>query len=132
MDGNFSPPTVVVVDDNATNLILFEGLLNLLGCKVLALSDGADVIETVRQHRPALVLMDILMPRFSGFAAVRGLKADADTRDIPVYALTAMDPKASADNSDFSLFAGILRKPPSAKDLKRTLEAVGAIPAARS
>jgi two-component system cell cycle response regulator DivK len=131
MDGNSSPPTVMVVDDNAMNLTLFDGLLGLLGCKVLTLDDGALVIEAAKLHLPAVVLMDIYMPGISGFDIVRGLKAESGTRDIPVYAVTAMDPKELADHADFGLFAGVLRKPPSVADLKRVLATVGALPAGR-
>jgi CheY-like chemotaxis protein len=122
-------PIVLVVDDNALNLELLKTFLGILGCGVLALEDGADVTETVKQHRPALVLLDIYMPGISGFEAVRELKADAGTRDVPVYAFTALDPTKLADNRDMSLFSGVLRKPPNIGSLKRVLETVGILPA---
>jgi CheY-like chemotaxis protein len=71
------------------------------------------------------------MPGISGFEAVRALKADAGTRDVPVYAFTALDPTKLADNKDMILFSGILRKPPNIGSLKRVLETVGILPAGR-
>jgi CheY-like chemotaxis protein len=132
MNGRSSRPIVLVVDDNVLNLELLKAFVGVLGCEVLPMRDGADVTEAVKSCRPAVVLMDIRMPGISGIDAARKLKENADTRDVPVYAFTAVDPKKMADNGDMSLFAGILRKPPTVESLKKILEAVGAIPAQNS
>ena len=118
---------MLVVDDNVLNLELLRAFLTILGCQVEALSDGTDVTGTVKRCRPAMVLMDVYMPGISGFDAVRALKADPGTRDVPVYAFTALDPAKLADNKDMSLFAGLLRKPPTIGSLKKVLVATGAI-----
>jgi len=108
-------------------LLYITEFLKLLGCEPLTLGDGVDVTEMVKKCRPALVLMDLYMPGISGFDAVRNLKADAETKDVPVYAFTALDPKKLADNPDMKLFSGILPKASKIESLKQVLEAVGVI-----
>jgi CheY-like chemotaxis protein len=72
------------------------------------------------------------MPGISGVDAVRRLKADAQTKDVPVYAFTALDAKKLADNPDMALFSGVLPKASNIESLRQILETVGAITARKS
>ncbi|MBI5722934.1 MAG: response regulator [Planctomycetes bacterium] len=82
---------VLVVDDNAQNLELLVAYLDTLGCKVLTSPDGLDALEKVKSGKPDLILLDIMMPRMSGFEVCRKLKSDPSTRDIPVIMVTALN-----------------------------------------
>ena len=81
---------ILVVDDNAQNLELLVAYLETLKCKVFTATDGIGALEKVRAEKFDLILLDIMMPRMSGFEVCRKLKTDPDTRDIPVIMVTAL------------------------------------------
>src|SRR5271165_2944447 len=74
---------VLVVDDNAQNVELMQAYLETLNCLVSVAVDGVDALEKVPKVNPDLILLDIMMPRMSGFEVCRRLKADPKTREIP-------------------------------------------------
>jgi CheY-like chemotaxis protein len=82
---------VLVVDDNAQNLELLVAYLEDLGCKVRTAIDGVDALEKVKEAVPDLILLDIMMPRMSGFEVCRKLKSDPATRDVPIIMVTALN-----------------------------------------
>ena len=84
-----SAKSVLVVEDNALNLKLLHDILEHNGYAVLVTGSGEAAIEMARQHRPDLILMDIQLPDISGMEATRRLKADDQTRAIPIIAVTA-------------------------------------------
>jgi CheY-like chemotaxis protein len=96
-------PTIVVAEDNADQRSLYVALLTSVGYRVLEAADGSQAVDIVRRERPGLVLMDVTMPGTSGWNAVRTLKEDAETRDIPIIVVTGL---ASAWDRDASLAAG--------------------------
>jgi len=81
---------VLVVDDNVQNLELLVAYLDSLGCGVSTAEDGIEALEQVAQDNPDLILLDIMMPRMSGFEVCRKLKSDPHTRDIPIIMVTAL------------------------------------------
>lgn len=114
---------VVVIDDHDMNRELIRALLERAGYSVVEAEDGESGIETVRRIRPALVFLDLAMPVMDGFETVRRLKADPDTADIPVVALTAL---AMRDDERRALDAGCdayLTKPIDRKSLDAVLDA---------
>src|ERR1700680_4461287 len=82
--------TILVADDQAANRELLEELLTTQGFKVITVSDGADVIEELIRTQVDLVLMDVMMPRLTGFHACEKIKANPDTYLIPVILITAL------------------------------------------
>ena len=86
-----SKSTVLVVDDNAQNLELLQAYLEDLGCKIISAADGIKAMEAVAKYNPDLILLDIMMPRMSGFEVCRRLKDDPATADIPVVMVTGDD-----------------------------------------
>ncbi len=91
MDSDPSKSTILVVDDNSQNLELLQAYLEDLGCKVVSAVDGVEAMEAVAEHNPDLILLDIMMPRMSGFEVCRRLKENEDTADIPVVMVTALN-----------------------------------------
>ncbi len=83
--------TVLVVDDNAQNLELLVAYLDALPCEVVTAVDGVEALEKIRETPPDLILLDIMMPRMSGFEVCRKLKSDPATRDIPIVMVTALN-----------------------------------------
>ena len=81
--------TVMIVEDNELNMKLFKDLLEAYGYKTVKTRDGKGVLELAREHKPALIIMDIQLPDISGLDITRQLKADADLKSIPVVAVTA-------------------------------------------
>ena len=91
-EGASRPSKVLVVDDNAQNLeLLVEYLRTMDGVETLPAADGLEALEVVQQERPDLILLDIMMPRMSGFEVCRKLKSDPATRDIPIIMVTALN-----------------------------------------
>lgn len=84
-----SPKTVLLVEDNEDNLVVYRTILEHVGFRVIEARDGEEGINRAKQHRPNLILMDISIPKIDGWEATQRLKADAATRSIPIIALTA-------------------------------------------
>ena len=82
--------TALIVEDNALNLKLMRDLLEASDIATLQTKDGTRALEMVREHRPDIILMDIQLPDVSGLDVTRQLKADAELRDIPIIAVTAL------------------------------------------
>src|SRR5438477_10886764 len=83
--------TVLVVDDNPQNVELLLAFLESLPVKLVTAVDGYDALEKVKQHNPDLILLDIMMPRMSGFQVCKRLKTDPATRDIQILMVTALN-----------------------------------------
>ena len=82
-------PTILVVEDDPQNRKLLSELLAIKGYRVLEALDGEQGVDLAFAHRPGLILMDIQLPKMDGFEALRILKHDRRTREIPVWVLTA-------------------------------------------
>ncbi len=83
-----SPAILVVDDDEDSRRILMYGLGGA-GYRVLLAENGAAALEVCRVLLPSLVIMDLAMPEMDGYTAVRALKSDERTRDVPVIAWSA-------------------------------------------
>ncbi len=83
--------TVLIVDDNPQNVELLQAFLESLPVKIVTASDGVEALDKVAEHQPDLILLDIMMPRMSGFQVCRKLKGDPKTRDIQVLMVTALN-----------------------------------------
>jgi DNA-binding response OmpR family regulator len=79
---------VLLVDDEPSILKVVGKRLTLAGYEVMTAVDGQDALERVRANPPHLILLDLMMPRCSGFEACRELKQDERYRDIPVIIFT--------------------------------------------
>jgi C4-dicarboxylate-specific signal transduction histidine kinase len=82
--------SVLIVDDNPTNLGVLADYLETSGLEVLAAQDGEDGLEKAQLAQPDLILLDVLLPGIDGFETCRRLKADETTKDIPVIFMTVL------------------------------------------
>lgn len=87
---HFHSANVVIADDVEANRALLRLWLSSVGLTCIEAIDGIDAIACIKQTHPALVLLDIKMPRLNGFQVVAQLKANPITADIPVVAITAV------------------------------------------
>ena len=92
-------PVVLLVDDNEQNLELLEAYLEELRCEIRKAKDGLEAIESVAQVAPDLILLDVMMPRMSGFQACKKLKSDAATKDIPIVMVTALSEVSDVEHA---------------------------------
>jgi two-component system, cell cycle response regulator DivK len=81
--------SVLIVEDNPLNMKLFSAMIAAQGCHVMQAMDGPRGLDLAQQEHPDLIIMDIQMPGMSGLEVTQLLKADADTRDIPIIITTA-------------------------------------------
>jgi two-component system, OmpR family, alkaline phosphatase synthesis response regulator PhoP len=83
--------TVLIVDDNPQNVELLQAFLEALPVKIVTAADGIEALDKVAEYKPDLILLDIMMPRMSGFQVCRKLKGDTKTRDIQILMVTALN-----------------------------------------
>jgi len=81
--------TVLLVEDNEDNLLIYSTILRHSGYVVVEARDGQAGIDAARKEHPGLILMDVSIPIIDGLEATRRLKADPATKEIPIIALTA-------------------------------------------
>ncbi len=82
---------VLIVDDNDQNLELLHAYLDDLGGPIRLARDGLQAIESVEQSSPDIILLDIMMPKMSGYQVCETLKKNPATRDIPIIMVTALN-----------------------------------------
>src|SRR5262245_15218888 len=83
-------PRILIADDNPQGVELLDAYLGETGWDVQTANDGEETLRKVLEWRPDLILLDIMMPRISGFEVCKRLKADPATRDIAVLMITAL------------------------------------------
>ena len=84
-------PAVLVVDDNQPNRELLAAYLEDVDCQVVPASDGLEALKIIAKNPPDLVLLDVMMPKMSGFEVCKKIKNDPKTADIPVIMVTALN-----------------------------------------
>ncbi|HET6986494.1 MAG TPA: response regulator, partial [Kribbella sp.] len=114
--------TVVVIEDDRPSLDLFLAYLSGAALEVVTARDGQSGLGAVRRARPHAVLLDIRLPGIDGWAVLRALKAEAETRDIPVIIVSIVDERAQGAALGAAAY---LVKPVRREDLWDALAAVG-------
>ncbi len=88
---DLSRASILLVDDNLQNLELMQAFLEEFPCSIRTASDGVEAIESIEAERPNLVILDVMMPRMSGFEVCQKIKSQPSTRDIVVIMVTALN-----------------------------------------
>lgn len=91
--------TVLVVDDNDANIELLTAYLDRLRCRILAARDGEEALAIFDRDRPDLVLLDIMMPRMSGFQVCEAIRERDDEARTPVLVVTALNQVADVERA---------------------------------
>jgi DNA-binding response OmpR family regulator len=96
-----------VVEDDASLRELYRSTLRAAGYAVVGVEDGVDALRLIDSGKPRAVVLDLALPRLSGRAVSRELRAHTSTQDIPVIIVTGTD----TSDLDPEQFSCILRKP---------------------
>jgi CheY-like chemotaxis protein len=105
------PSTILLIDDDEDSRVMYSAVLMRAGYRVLFARNGADGVDIATHARPDLILMDLVMPRLNGYAALRGLRGEPTTAHIPVIALTGQVSPAEAPQVKEAGFEEVLVKP---------------------
>ena len=84
-------PKILIADDNFQNVELLEAYLSGIDCEIRTAVDGEDTLRMVAEFRPDLLLLDVMMPRLSGFEVCKILRADPATSDLLILMVTALN-----------------------------------------
>lgn len=90
---------VLLVDDHPQNLELLVAYLEDLGCELRTAADGQGALDAVAARRPDLILLDVMMPKMSGFQVCARLKREPGTADIPIVMVTALNEVADVERA---------------------------------
>ena len=82
---------VLVVDDNLQNLELLQVYLEDIDCRTVAAHNGLEALQIIKNDLPDLILLDVMMPKMSGFEVCKRIKNDPKTDDIPIIMVTALN-----------------------------------------
>lgn len=115
--------TILVVEDNPTNMKLAVLLLETAGHTVLTATDAEAGLTVAVHDQPHLILMDIQLPGMDGLEATVQLKRDEATRAIPVIALTALAMKGDEERIRAAGCDGYIAKPMRYREFLATVEA---------
>lgn len=103
--------SILLVDDNPQNLELMQAYLEDLPCVVRTARDGIEAVESIQLEQPDLVLLDVMMPRMSGFEVCQKIKGNPRTRDIVVIMVTALHEVGDYERAHESGTDDFLSKP---------------------
>jgi CheY-like chemotaxis protein len=81
---------ILVVDDSNTNIVLLEAILSDKGYKIDTAVNVIEALQCIEKKKPDLILLDLLMPKISGFEFLEHLREDERTKDTPVIVISAL------------------------------------------
>ena len=82
------PLTILVVDDVLDTCRMYSGYFEFVGAKAITARDGVEALQAIYQYQPDAVLLDLAMPRMTGWEALETIRRDAGRRDLPIVVLT--------------------------------------------
>lgn len=118
------PATILVVDDNATNLKLAASVLEFDGHHVIRAREASQALLILRGVQPDLILLDLQLPGMDGLTLTRVLKKDPLCRHIPIVAMTAFAMKGDEERSLEAGCDGYIAKPIDTRKLSGQIESI--------
>jgi DNA-binding response OmpR family regulator len=122
--GEGDRPVVLVADDDDDIRDLVAFRLDRAGYEVVRAADGEEALELAKRHRPDLAVLDVMMPKLTGYDVTRELRANAETSRIPVILLTARVQEADVARGFEAGADDYVKKPFSPQELKARVQAV--------
>jgi DNA-binding response OmpR family regulator len=123
-DDRAAPPLVLVADDDADIRQLVTFRLERAGYDVVGAADGEEALQLALERRPDLAVLDVMMPKLTGYDVTQRLRAEAETRNIPVILLTARVQEADVARG-FEVGADdYMKKPFSPQELRARVQAI--------
>jgi two-component system, OmpR family, alkaline phosphatase synthesis response regulator PhoP len=117
-------PRVLIADDNPSNAELLDAHLDGSGFETKLVYNGEDAIAAARAWKPDLILLDVMMPKLSGFEVCRRLRADPATRDVAVLMVTALDQATDVETAVEAGTDDFITKPINKSELRLRVEAM--------
>ena len=117
-DAPSAPSKILIADDNQQNCELIEAYLADENCEIATAYDGQEALECVAASPPDIVLLDIMMPKLSGYEVCQRLKKAEATRSIPVLMITALNEKGDIEKAVEAGCDDFLTKPVNRLELK--------------
>ncbi|MFL5331417.1 MAG: response regulator [Gemmataceae bacterium] len=124
MDTKSEPARILVAEDNPQGAELIEDFLDGTGWNVRRAADGDETLKAVREWKPDVLLLDVMMPKLSGFEVCKRLRNDRATRDLPVLMITALDQPSDIDRAVDAGTNDFLTKPIHKTDLVMRVRAL--------
>jgi CheY-like chemotaxis protein len=113
---------ILIADDNPTNVELLEAYLSDLQCEIMVAVDGRDTLDKVAIFQPDLILLDIMMPKLSGFEVCETIKSEPATRGIMVLMVTALNEPGDIERAVAAGCDDFLSKPVNKLELSKRVE----------
>jgi two-component system, OmpR family, alkaline phosphatase synthesis response regulator PhoP len=110
-------PRVLIADDNPQGVELLEAYLSECDYDIATVADGEQTLQQVKSWQPDLILLDIMMPKLSGFEVCKRLRANPATSDIAVLMITALDQPSDIDRAVEAGTNDFVTKPINKTDL---------------
>jgi two-component system, OmpR family, alkaline phosphatase synthesis response regulator PhoP len=115
-------PRVLIADDNEPNRELLEAYLADVDCEIATAVDGADTLAQVTAFRPDMILLDVMMPKLSGFEVCQRLKGDSVTSPIMILMVTALGELGDIERAVEAGTDDFLSKPVNRIELVKRVE----------
>jgi CheY-like chemotaxis protein/uncharacterized protein YndB with AHSA1/START domain len=113
---------ILIADDNQTNVELLEAYLVGIDCEIAVAVDGRDTLDKVASFQPDLILLDIMMPKLSGFEVCERLKRDPATKEIMILMVTALNEHGDIERAVAAGCDDFLSKPVNKLELLKRVE----------
>jgi two-component system, OmpR family, alkaline phosphatase synthesis response regulator PhoP len=113
---------ILIADDNQPNVELLEAFLAEVDCDIAVAADGRDTLEKVESFQPDLILLDVMMPKLSGFEVCQKLKSDPKTKNVMVLMVTALNEAGDIERGVNSGTDDFLSKPVNKVELVKRVE----------
>ena len=113
---------ILIADDNQPNVELLEAFLAEVDCDIAVAVDGRDTLEKVASFQPDLILLDVMMPKLSGFEVCKTIKSDPKTRRIMVLMVTALNERGDIERGVDSGTDDFLSKPVNKVELVKRVQ----------
>ena len=115
-------PRILIADDNAANRELLEAYLATIDCEVELAVDGQDTLDKVASFGPDLVLLDVMMPKLSGFEVCQKIKEDTSTAKTMILMVTALNELGDIERAVKAGTDDFLSKPVNKIELLKRVE----------
>ncbi len=124
MDSSLPPSKILIADDNVQNCELIDANLSEEGYEICVAYDGQQAMKRVEEFVPDLILLDIMMPKLSGYEVCQRIKSNPRTKDIPVLMVTALNEQGDIEKAVRAGCDDFLTKPVNSLELKTRVKSL--------
>lgn len=122
-DATAGRPRILIVDDHEQNVELLEAYLEEVRADLVTAGDGLAALRSIEQHKPDLILLDVMMPKMSGFQVAAKLRSADATKHIPIIMVTALGEVSDIERAQDLGITDYLTKPVNKVDLLNRVRA---------